>query len=385
MRLGKDIRFTLFVASLRQNMMAYVLITFLLIIDHVAIHAYISRPNPTSKRLNYSHALFWGASTRQVKDFSRSSRCIIDHCDVITNLRSSNDPNNNDAATLSRRDMIYSAVKIPVFTVALYAYGRVLFNFLSTPSIATLFSGGAPIYPIQHEQRMAKMIQIAVDAASNTSTSTKTFRVLEVGIGTEARLIRRGLYNDAIHKLSDENNIRRLEITGLDVQVPTKDNVVSDMNKMIQLLTKKENIDVSLGVVQSSITEPLEQFPDGYFDSILFCFTLCSVSDPTLALRTIKRLLRPNGGTMAYLEHVAVDIGDTDHQLLSYEQQLFDPLQQLLADHCHLHRNTESTMDMVLSIDHTTPLKYHTLHRERFYIDQMWPVSCQACGVIQSS
>ena len=378
---------------IRPTTMAYVLFMFLLAIDHIGVNAFISRPNPTSKRLNYNLAFLRESFARQANKIAKSSRSINYQCKIIkTNLRSSNDPSNGKSdVTLSRRDMIYSAIKIPVLTVALYAYGRVLYNFLSAPSIATLFNGSAPIYNIQHERRMANMIQLALDAASDTSTTTSTstkniFRILEVGIGTEARLIRRGLYNDAIHKLSDKNNIRCLEITGLDVQVPTKDVVVTDMNKMIQRLKEKENMDISLNVVQSSITEPSGQFPNGYFDVIIFCFTLCSVNDPTLALRTMKRLLRPYGGTIAYLEHVAVDDGDTDHQLLSYEQQLFDPLQQLLAEHCHLHRTTESTMDMVLSDDSTAPpLKYQTLCRERFYIDQMWPVSCQACGVIQSS
>lgn len=375
---------TFFVVMLCHNMKTNVLYTSFMMINHIAVNAYTSRPHPNPKRLHYIHSFSWESSSRPIKKFSKRFRVITDHCDIATKLRSSNDPNNRDV-TLSRRDMIYSALKIPVFTVALYAYGRVLYNVLSTPSIATaLFNGGAPIYPLQHEQRIAQMIKVAFDAASNTSTSTKIFRVLEVGIGTEARLIRRGLYNDAIHQLSDKTKIRRLEITGLDVQIPTKDEVVTDMNKMIQAIKNKESIDISLNVVQSSITEPLKQFPDGYFDSIVFCFTLCSVSDPTLALRTMKRLLRPNGGTLAYLEHVAVDDGDVHHPLLSYEQQIFDPLQQVLADHCHLHRTTESTMDMVLSNDHTAPQKYQTLYRERFFIDQMWPVSCQACGVIQS-
>ena len=159
---------------------------------------------------------------------------------------------------------------------------------------------------------------------------------------------------------------------------------MDNINVLIQQLRVKENIDISFNMVQSSITDPLLQYTDGYFDSIVFCFTLCSVSDPTLALRTMKRLVRPNGGTIAYLEHVAVDDddnNDTDHQFLSYEQQLFDPVQQILADHCHLHRATESTIDMVLAVDensNTSLPKYESLYRERFYIDQMWPVSCQA-------
>ena len=357
--------------------LSFVLST-LLTIDQLAVNAFITKPHHAPK---ISHSIC--ASQRVVASREANFRSAS-YGDTVTNLHSSNDPDNSDV-TVSRRDMIYSALKIPLFTVAAYAYGRVLYNALSSPSIATLFNDSAPIYPSQHENRISKMIQIAFDAASKTST--KTFRVLEVGIGTEARLIRRGLYNDAIHQLSDKTNIRQLEMTGLDVQTPTKEVVVTDLNKMMQKVSDRNEMSVSFKSVQSSITEPLLQYPDGYFDSIVFCFTLCSVDDPALALRTMKRLLRPNGGTIAYLEHVAVDDGDTDHQLLSYEQQLFDPIQQILADHCHLHRATESTMGEVLADNHSsgTPLQYDTLYRERFYIDQMWPVSCQACCVIQSS
>ena len=178
-----------------------------------------------------------------------------------------------------------------------------------------------------------------------------------------------------------------MEITGLDVHTPTNEAVRNNIDDWIRRLNEKENLDISFKIDQSSITDPLLHYTDGYFDTIVFCFTLCSVHDPTLALGTIKRLLRPNGGTIAYLEHVAVNENDTQHQFLALEQQLLDPVQQILADHCHLHRDTETTMDMVLADPHpTAPLqKYDTLYRERFYIDQMWPVSCQACGVIQSS
>jgi Methyltransferase domain len=375
--------FTSFISLLRQSIVVQLICSSAHVIDLIAVNAYsdyLPRPGYDPQRVkNIKKFSQYASSERQVSKLFRR----IATRGVGLSLSSSKDTNVSDPA-LSRRDMIYSALKIPLFAVASYAYGRILFNFLSSLSTATLFNAAvAPIYPIQHEQRMAKMIQIAFDAASVTSTDT--FRVLEVGIGTEARLIRRGLYNDAVHQLSNQKRIRRVEITGLDVKIPSKEVVVTDTNNSIRSLNDIEKLEVSFSAVQSSIAEPLLQYPDGYFDSIVFCFTLCSVIDPTLAVRTMKRLLRRNGGTMAYLEHVAVDDGETDHRLLSYEQVLFDPLQQLLADHCHLHRATESTVDMVLAEDDMVATKYSTLFRERFYVDNMWPVSCQACGVIQAS
>lgn len=304
-----------------------------------------------------------------------------------------NNENDNDIA-LSRRNMIFSSLKIPILALGFYAYGRTMYNVVTSPSFASLLNSNiAPIYPTQHEQRVSLMIQKAFDAAITSSSgiikqSDKILRVLEVGIGTEARIIRRKLYNDAIQQLANNNNhIQKIEITGLDINIPTKDIVLQDMKRTIQQLQDQvKGMDIDVNLIQSSITDPslIRQYADGYFDVVICCLTLCSVTDPIQSIQSMKRMVRPNGGTIAYVEHVAVGDDSTNHPFLSMEQQIFDPIQQLLVDNCHLHRPTEAYIDMVLSGDeqHDTP-KYRTLYRERFYIDEMWPVSCQTCGVIQ--
>ncbi|WZZ68476.1 hypothetical protein YC2023_079846 [Brassica napus] len=104
---------------------------------------------------------------------------------------------------------------------------------------------------------------------------------------------------------------------------------------------------------------PLE---DGSVDAVVATLVLCTVSDVTQTLNEIKRVLRP-GGSFIFLEHVAAE-GTLSmyiykererciklHENLNYFvvadgslfrrlQKLLDPLQQILADGCHLTRNT---------------------------------------------
>ena len=93
----------------------------------------------------------------------------------------------------------------------------------------------------------------------------------------------------------------------------------------------------------------------------------------------MNRLLRPNGGCLGYVEHVAVN-PDEPYHFLEYQQRLLDPVQQVLADNCHLHRYTQEsiTNEFLKERSGTTQIAM-----ERYTVGAMWPVSCQACGVIQ--
>lgn len=79
--------------------------------------------------------------------------------------------------------------------------------------------------------------------------------------------------------------------------------------------------------------------PDSSFDAVICTLTLCSVQSPVEALREVRRVLRP-GGQFLFLEHVR----DFDPGLLRLQQALLDPLQQALADGCHLSRDTAATI-----------------------------------------
>ncbi|KAM5567234.1 hypothetical protein ABKV19_015373 [Rosa sericea] len=74
---------------------------------------------------------------------------------------------------------------------------------------------------------------------------------------------------------------------------------------------------------------------DASVDAVVGTLVLCSVKDVNKTLKEIKRVLRP-GGLYLFVEHVAAKDGTT----LRFIQSVLDPLQQTLADGCHLTRET---------------------------------------------
>lgn len=62
---------------------------------------------------------------------------------------------------------------------------------------------------------------------------------------------------------------------------------------------------------------------------------LCSVDDVTSVLGEIQRVVKP-GGYFFFFEHVSASKGSVK----LFAQKLLTPLQQSLADGCHLDRNT---------------------------------------------
>ncbi|XP_075485882.1 uncharacterized protein LOC142525463 [Primulina tabacum] len=74
---------------------------------------------------------------------------------------------------------------------------------------------------------------------------------------------------------------------------------------------------------------------DASVDAIVGTLVLCSVKYVDLTLQEVRRVLKP-GGYYIFVEHVAAK----DGTILRFVQGILDPLQQLLADGCHLTRNT---------------------------------------------
>lgn len=237
--------------------------------------------------------------------------------------------------------------------------------------LSTAVGGLSLSRPAAHEQRVAETIKRAL--VEGSSPSSTVLRVLEVGIGSDCRLIRRGLYNPAIANLAKSTSVQNIEITGVDVQTP-KATKVSDAQLLLDQVGQSTGVTAKLQVQGGSITSRLP-FEDGSFDAVICCLTLCSVSNPQAAVKEMRRLVRPSGGTFGYVEHVAVN-PEEPYRFLEWQQTTLDPLQQLVADNCHLHRYTQATIHEVFG-------QATTIQESRFLVDKMWPVTSQSCGVIQ--
>ncbi|CAJ1932030.1 unnamed protein product [Sphenostylis stenocarpa] len=74
---------------------------------------------------------------------------------------------------------------------------------------------------------------------------------------------------------------------------------------------------------------------DASVDAVVGTLVLCSVKDVDMTLKEVRRVLRP-GGLYVFVEHVAAK----DGTFLKFMQRVLDPLQQTLADGCHLSRDT---------------------------------------------
>lgn len=66
---------------------------------------------------------------------------------------------------------------------------------------------------------------------------------------------------------------------------------------------------------------------------------LCSVPQPAAVLSELLRVLKP-GRQLLLIEHVIAP----QPSLLQLQQRLMDPVQQILADNCHLTRDTAAVV-----------------------------------------
>src|SRR5487761_1933097 len=75
------------------------------------------------------------------------------------------------------------------------------------------------------------------------------------------------------------------------------------------------------------------ELADQSCDGALMTFTLCTVADPQVVLTEIRRVLRP-GAKLHFLEH-----GISPESRIATWQYRLDPLEQRIADGCHLTRD----------------------------------------------
>jgi ubiquinone/menaquinone biosynthesis C-methylase UbiE len=248
------------------------------------------------------------------------------------------------------------------------AIGAVGYVKLASSAIKQI-TRGEGVYPMEHEDIVSAVFRRAIVEAAKETPSDKPFRVLEVGIGPDCRTIMRGIYNDAFQDCN-----RNVHLYGVDIDPPSEESIARAREKI-----SVSNPDVELTAEKGDVVQGLS-YPNGFFDVITCSLVLCSVTDQAKSLREIKRMLKSTGGTFGYVEHVAVDLEkDTEKNRVFFEwqQRTLDLLQQAVAHNCHLHRNTEKEIQ---SVFHDADV----LESQRFFIKDMWPISCQCSGVIKT-
>ncbi len=113
-------------------------------------------------------------------------------------------------------------------------------------------------------------------------------------------------------------------------------------------------------------------FPDNSFDAVVGTLVLCTVSDSALSLREVSRVLRPGGGFL-FFEHVLGAPGS----LLRLQHRLLSPLQERVADGCHLNRATDELLRAAV------PGLFSRLDELSYLqLDSQWPISRQVYGAL---
>lgn len=130
--------------------------------------------------------------------------------------------------------------------------------------------------------------------------------------------------------------------TGINFQFyPSKCRVIASepsaqMLRFAQDRARSENVKADITLVQEGVGSPeLEKMvPNGGLDAIVCTLVLCTIPDPIAAIRNFKDWLKPEG-KLIVLEHV-----HAHKQPRRAIHELLNPAWKVLAEGCHLTRNT---------------------------------------------
>lgn len=103
-------------------------------------------------------------------------------------------------------------------------------------------------------------------------------------------------------------------------------------------LSERRRARASVPVDRAGLDGQRLALPDDSHDSALVTFSLCTIPDPALALREIRRVVRP-GGRLHLLEH-----GLAPEDGVRRWQHRLEPLERRLAGGCHLTRDVPALL-----------------------------------------
>jgi SAM-dependent methyltransferase len=178
----------------------------------------------------------------------------------------------------------------------------------------------AAIAPLKHRLFSRLLNDIAQDARQQDAKQVA--EVLEIGMGTGPNLPYYSRDGASVHITAVDPNPYMLPYLRENINAQGwRDDDVAWM----------QGIAESLPIADESM------------DAVVCTLVLCSVNDVKQAVGEAVRVLRP-GGRLLFIEHTA---GSGDDLLLRLGQHVFDPLQQLLADGCHLTRDPLPILEKV--------------------------------------
>jgi len=139
--------------------------------------------------------------------------------------------------------------------------------------------------------------------------------------------------------LLQKANGRVLEIgSGSGINFPLYRNVdkvdaIEPSSLMVEKSFKRQQLaTVPIECHQQSAENLL--FPDNTFDTVVSTLVFCTIPNPEMALKEIKRVGKENA-TFLFFEHVKMD-----QPFLAKTQEVLTPLWKKVCDGCHLNRDT---------------------------------------------
>ncbi len=112
-----------------------------------------------------------------------------------------------------------------------------------------------------------------------------------------------------------------------------------DPSPELQKLARKRMADQTINVefLSQSAEEPLP-LRDQSVDTVVITWTLCSIPDPSGALRQMKRVLKPSG-RLIFVEH-----GRAPDSRVAVWQDRLNPFWKRIAGGCHVNRKIDTLL-----------------------------------------